>query len=147
MQLYEHTVYVPEVCWNQADITGSNILILSQFWCYARFQSNLDIFLCKGHKAKGQDKFFQSSCTALMAGNLLAIRAVQGDCQWLLSKLEIPTSLVSPESIMTEAIPTYNYTNQSQMGDASHLMPMSHTLLTIRLTPVRLWSSLGSACE
>ena len=35
VQSYEHTAYVPEVCWNQADITGSNVMILSQFWCYA----------------------------------------------------------------------------------------------------------------
>ena len=35
------------------------------------------------------------------------VRAPQGDSQWSLKMVEIPTSLVSPQSIVTEAVPTY----------------------------------------
>ena len=36
-----------------------------------------------------------------------AIRALQGDCQWPLKNVEIPTSHVSPEGTATEALPNY----------------------------------------
>ena len=49
----------------------------------------------------------QSPCTALTAGKLPAVRAMQEDCQWLWKMVEIPTGHASPESIATEAIPTY----------------------------------------
>ena len=41
-------------------------------------------------------------------------RAVQGDCQWPLEMVEISTSHISPQSIVTGAIPSYIQTNQSQ---------------------------------
>ena len=33
--------------------------------------------------------------------------AVQGDCQWPLKTVKIPTGHMSPQSIAPEAIPTY----------------------------------------
>ena len=42
---------------------------------------------------------------------------------------------MSPEYIVTEAIPTYIYTNQSQKGDASQPEAMSHTPLTVLISP------------
>ena len=46
-----------------------------------------------------------------MADKLPAIWAVQGNCEWPLKMVEIAISHVSPESIATEAIPTYIETN------------------------------------
>ena len=45
--------------------------------------------------------------------------------------VEIPTSHMIPQSIMTEAIPTY----QLQKGDASQSEAMSHTPLTVLVPP------------
>ena len=42
-----------------------------------------------------------------------------GDSQWSLKMVEIPAGLVSLQSIVTEAIPTYAQTSQSQKGNAS----------------------------
>ena len=42
-----------------------------------------------------------------MAGKFPAFKAVQGDCQWPLKMIEIPTGHVSPQSIATEAVPTH----------------------------------------
>ena len=45
-------------------------------------------------------------------------RQLQGDCQWPLKIVEIPTVHVSPQSIVTEAVPTYikptNHTDDLQ---------------------------------
>ena len=46
--------------------------------------------------------------------------------------VEIPTSHMSPQSIVSEAIPTYIWTNQSQNGDVSHTSPTDSTNATRR---------------
>ena len=73
-----------------------------------------------------------------MAGELPAISAVQGDCQWHLKKkktVEIFTDHVSPQSIATEAIPTYIKTSQWQKDNARQLKAMSHTPPTVLQPP------------
>ena len=59
--------------------------------------------------------------------HLPAIRAVQGDCQWLLKTVEIPTGQMSPRSIGNGAILTCIYCSQSKKDDASQMEAMSHS--------------------
>ena len=80
--------------------------------------------------------------------NACAIRAVQGDCQWLLQKMaEIPTSPVSPQSIANKGNPQLcldqppGPTNP-QKSDASPLEAMSDCLIP-HWQSYCLWSSLS----
>ena len=49
--------------------------------------------------------------------------------------VEILTGHISPQSIVTEAIPTYIYINQSQKGGVSQMEAKSPTPLTVLLPP------------
>ena len=59
-----------------------------------------------------------------------AVRAVQGDCQWLLKTVEIPSGHARQHSIATEAIPTYIWTIQSQKGDSGLFIPIESPTTT-----------------
>ena len=70
--------------------------------------------------------------------HLPAVRAVQRDCQWPLKTMEIPTSHVSPQSILTEAILSY-LDQPITKGWSPHLT--SHWQPCC--CQARVWSSLG----
>ena len=75
----------------------------------------------------------QSPCTALMAGNLLAVRAVQGDCQQPLKNNRKP-HLSHESTIPCDWGNADLYLDQPIIkDDVSQLEALYHTLLTILL--------------
>ena len=81
---------------------GDILSIDRRHWCH------IEAIRCQLHP-------FMSLCIAVKSVQLFAVRLCKGLCE----TSEIPTGPVNQQSIVIEAIPTYIWNNQSQMGDTS----------------------------